>query len=347
MQAAMTSIERVLATIEHRKPDRVPVDLHNFQPAAAMLGVGLPEIFRDGELLAEAMIKAWREFNHDMILLENGTACNAQACGVEVVYDDDSAPVATVPILHDLADIRSLEVPDPYTTFPMSEILKATRIIAREIGDKVWISARADQGPFGLAALLRGMSEWMIDIGLDEQPALISEVLDFARRVATRYAYALIECGGHSTSIGESVSGPDMLSPAHYRRFAWHYQKTMVDELRAKGIIVAIHICGNTNAILDDFVATGAQILEIDHKTDMQKAKASARHKTTLLGPINTTLLYEGTPNEVDDACRQAIEVLAPDYGFILGPGCALGTHTPAENIHALVESAQKHGVYS
>jgi uroporphyrinogen-III decarboxylase len=113
MTETMTSIERVQATIEGRKPDRVPVDLHNFQPAAAMLGVPLPEIFKSGDLLAEAMIKAWREFKHDMILLENGTACNAQACGVTVVYDEDSAPVATEPVLHDLADIANLEVPDP------------------------------------------------------------------------------------------------------------------------------------------------------------------------------------------------------------------------------------------
>src|SRR5581483_8993485 len=171
MPETMTSIERVQATLEFRKPDRVPVDLHNFQPAAAMLGVSLREIFQNGDLLAEAMLNAWREFKHDMILLENGTACNAQACGVEVVYDDDSAPVATEPVLKVLADIADLEVPDPYTTFPMCEILKATRILSHEIGDKVWICARADQGPFALAALLRGLSNWMVDIGLNEQPA--------------------------------------------------------------------------------------------------------------------------------------------------------------------------------
>ena len=37
---------------------------------------------------------------------------------------------------------------------------------------------------------------------------------------------------------------------------------------------------------------------------------------------------------------------MAPDSGFILGPGCALGTETPAENIHALVEAARKYGQY-
>ena len=98
--------------------------------------------------------------------------------------------------------------------------------------------------------------------------------------------------------------------------------------------------------MLPDFVATGAQILEIDHKTDKHKAKNAARHKTCLLGPINTSLLLEGTPQEVDDACREAIAIMAPDSGFILGPGCALDPDVPADNIHALVESAKRYGVY-
>ena len=164
MPETMTSIERCLAAIELRQPDRVPVDLHNFQPAAAALGLPLSEVFQDGELLAEAMIQAWREYGHDMILLENGTACNAQACGVKVVYRDDSAPAAHEAIIKDLKDVLDKDVPDPYTTFPMSEILKATRIVSTVIGDKVWICGRADQGPMDLASQLRGISELMVDI---------------------------------------------------------------------------------------------------------------------------------------------------------------------------------------
>ncbi len=95
----MNSIERVQAAIDLKQPDRVPVDLHNFQPAANAMGLPLAEVFQDGELLAEAMLLAWREFGHDMILLENGTACNAQACGVEVIYRGDAAPAAHKPVI--------------------------------------------------------------------------------------------------------------------------------------------------------------------------------------------------------------------------------------------------------
>lgn len=346
MADTMTSIERIDATINFRKPDRVPVDLHNFQPAAFATGISMSQVFQDGELLADAMLQAWREFEHDMILLENGTACNAQACGMKVTYRDDMAPAAHNPIITSLSEVANLEVPDPYTTFPMSEILKATQILSKEIGDKVWICARADQGPMDLSGQLRGMNEIMMDIGYAEEPELIHALMDYCRRVATRYAFALIECGGHSTSIGEPLAGPELLSPKHYRQYPWKHEKRMVDELKSKGIILHNHICGNTIPIIDDFIATGAQVLEIDHKTDLRVAKEHARGKTTLLGNIDTNVLAYGSPQDVDDACREAIAVMAPDYGFILGPGCAMGPETPPDNIHALVEAAKKYGVY-
>jgi uroporphyrinogen decarboxylase len=342
----MDSVERVRAAIELREPDRVPVDLHNFQPAAFASGIPMSQVFRDGELLAEAMLQAWREFHHDMILLENGTACNAQACGAAVHYRDDTAPVVGEPLLKSLDDVAALEVPDPYTTFPMCEILKATRILSREIGSRVWICARADQGPMDLAAELRGMSNFMMDIAAGESEELIHALLDYARRVATRYALALIECGGHSTSIGEPMAGPAMLSPRHYRRFPWIHEQRMVDELKRHGIILHLHICGDTAKITEDFIATGAQVLEIDHKTDAARLKNAALGKTCLLGNIDTNLLALGKPGEVEDACRALIEVCQPGSGFILGPGCALPPNTPTDNIHALVESAKKYGSY-
>jgi uroporphyrinogen decarboxylase len=343
---SMNSIERVQAAIDLRPPDRVPVDLHNFQPAAFAMGGSMAEVFQNGELLAEAMLRAWREFGHDMILLENGTACNAQACGVKVIYRDDAAPAAHIPVINRLEDVDKLEVPDPYTAFPMCEIIKATRILSREIGDQVWICGRADQGPMDLASQLFGMEPLMLAIALGEQEELVHALLDYARAVATRYAYGLIESGARSTSIGEPVAGPDVMSPRHYRKYAQPQEKRMVDDLRAHGIILHNHIRGNTIPIINDFVATGAQVLEIDHKTDKQKAKDATRGKTCLLGPINTAVMATGTPQEVEDACREAIEILAPDSGLILGPGCALGPETPAENIHALVEAAKKYGVY-
>jgi uroporphyrinogen decarboxylase len=57
-------------------------------------------------------------------------------------------------------------------------------------------------------------------------------------------------------------------------------------------------------------------------------------------------VLALGTPAGVESAAREALEVLAPGGGLILGPGCALPPETPAENVHALVQAAHEFGRY-
>ncbi|MGD8598952.1 MAG: uroporphyrinogen decarboxylase family protein [Anaerolineae bacterium] len=344
----MNAIERTLRTLDHQIPDRVPVDLHNFLVTAQMMGVSsYADFFRDGEAMAEGQIRAWRRFGHDVLLIENGTAALAEACGVQVQYQAHSAPVAKVPAITSLDQVDELEVPDPYRDPLLSELLKATRIVVKEIGDQAFIIGRADQGPFSLACEIRGMSNFLMDLALGEQLEQIHKLLDFCRQVAARYAQAQIDQGAHCTSIGDSPSGPDLLSPRHYRQYAYPHVKRLVADLRAKGIRLAYHICGNATPIIHDMVRTGATIIEIDQKSDMRACKEAARGHTTLLGPIDPSeVLANGTPELVRDRCLEALEILAPGGGFILGPGCALPATTPAANIEALVETAKEHGVY-
>jgi uroporphyrinogen decarboxylase len=93
--------------------------------------------------------------------------------------------------------------------------------------------------------------------------------------------------------------------------------------------------------------ATGAGILEFDYKCDKAVAKRATAGKTTLLGPIDPSgVLHQGSIGDVEKTCREAIEVLAPGGGFILGPGCALPGTTPPKNIDKLVECAKVYGKY-
>lgn len=342
----MNSIERTLTTLQHQIPDRVPVDLHNFQVIARMMAVGsFADFFRDGEAMAEGHIKAWQRFGHDVVLVENGTAALAEACGVQVIYQDDAAPVAKEPAIRSLDELDKLVVPDPYKTPVLVQNLTATRIVADVIGDKAFVIGRADQGPFSLAAEIRGLDQFMLDLA--EGDERVFGLLDFAFQVVKCYAIAQIEQGAHCTSIGDSPSGPDMISPVMYRRYAYPYVERLVRELRSQNVMLAYHICGNSTPIVADMVRTGAAIVEIDQKADMQTCKHAAAGKSTLLGPIDpSAVLANGTPDLVLARCKEALEILAPGGGFILGPGCALPPTTPDENVDALIEAAHVYGRY-
>jgi MtaA/CmuA family methyltransferase len=244
-----------------------------------------------------------------------------------------------------LERIDELEVPDPFKTQPMCEVLKAVSILRRELKDQVFIQGRADQGPVALGLALRGYERFLTDLAYFEEPELIHRVLDYCVRVQTRYALALKEAGAHGTATGGA--GVDIIGPRLHRQVEHLYEKRFVEAVNRADFPVALHICGDATAILEDMVATGAPILELDYKTDMRQAKQILQGKSTFLGPVNPELLWSaGDPWEVETAARQAIEILAPGGGFILGPGCALGYSTPTDNIHALIETAHKWGVY-
>src|SRR3972149_2259645 len=86
---AMTSLERVMTVLAGGISDQVPVELHNFLMAARMAGTPLSECLQSGERMAESHIVAWRRFEHDMILVENGTTAMAQAFGCGIAYKDE------------------------------------------------------------------------------------------------------------------------------------------------------------------------------------------------------------------------------------------------------------------
>jgi uroporphyrinogen-III decarboxylase len=44
-------------------------------------GLSFPEFMQPGEAMAEGHIKAWHEYGHDQIILENSTVVLAQDCG--------------------------------------------------------------------------------------------------------------------------------------------------------------------------------------------------------------------------------------------------------------------------
>ncbi len=344
MTEEYNSVERTLRTLAFKPVDRVPVDLHNFMLTPRFLGVSdFASFYRDGEAMAEGQIKAWRRFGHDVLLVENGTAALAEACGVQVVYQKDSAPVASLPAINSLDEVDALEVPDPYKDPLLSELLKSTRIVVDEIGDQAFVIGRADQGPFSLACEIRGMSNFLLDIATRKELDKVHALLEFCTRVSERYALAQIEQGAHATSFGDSPSGPDMISPAYYREFAYPYMKKLGQNLKKKGIIMAYHICGNATPIIEDMVNTEASIIEIDQKSDQKTVKLAAAGKATLLGPVDPSeVMANGTPELVVEKCEEALENLSPGGGFILGPGCALPPITPDENIDAMIETAKR-----
>jgi len=338
-----------MCVIQGRIPDRVPVALHNFLMASRLAGHRLSECMRSGKLLAESQLKAWELFKHDVIMMENGVAASAEAFGCAVDYSDERAPTVLKGVMETLEDATKLKLPDPWDTFPLSELLKATRILRKELGDEVFILGRADQGPLSLSAILRGISgyeEIMVDIALNEKRELVEHLLDLACEHCVRFVVAQIEAGAHATSLGDT--GPEISSPDICNTYIFPRVARVADAVHKAGGVLSLHMCGNSTPVVEGMIKTGADILELDHHVDLRLTKKITQGRATVLGLIDPAgLMLNRSFDEIKESCRQTIEIMAPHGGFLIGPGCALPYQTPIDSVKAIIESAKIYGEYS
>lgn len=163
--------------------------------------------------MAEANIKYFDYFNHDVINIENGTVAMAEAMGCKVCYSENEPPKLLKPVLTNLKDVYNLKSVNPYKDGTLPEVLEATSRVAEQLGKEVFIIGEGDQGPFSLAAMLRGPEQFLIDLVEEENSAEIEYLLNFCTSNIKAYLDAQIKSGAHATSIGDSLSGPDVVSP--------------------------------------------------------------------------------------------------------------------------------------
>ena len=335
----MTGKERCLAAIEFKKTDRVPVNPENYSFCMDYCGYDFGDVNYNGDLLAECLIKTMQDFDYDGVTVDLDNAVAAGALGAQVSMRDEEPAVSRGGAIESLADIDNLKVPNPLKDGRMYVYIDCVKRLSKEIGDDKFIYAFADQGPFALAAMIRGMETFMMDIGMEEDDAAIHKLINFASKCTEVFMKALVDAGAHVVGFGEAIASPDMVSPEHYEKFAFEADARVIQAVKDYGGKTGLHICGNVTDILPLLVQTGVDLLDIDYKTDLQQCHNICGGKVAIRGPIDPSgVLMQSTPEQVRNKCREAIDILGPK-GFILSGGCDIMKVVPHENMCAMVES--------
>lgn len=343
----MNGFERCAAALSWQTPDRVPVIPQNSDMAIQHAGFSMIDASKDGEMIAEALIKAQREFGFDGIMLGPDAAILGEAIGCRTEYRHDDPPGIVAPFLDSLDDLDRLQPLDILNDGRMKEWLKATKIIKKELGDSVFLITRADQGAFDIAALLLGMENLSIELATGENKEKIHRLLEYGWNCHIAFAAAIKDAGAHMTTCGDSYSGPTLIGPAKYKEYSFPYEKRAVQEIENKiGISYSIHICGDTNGIHDIWPDTGATMFEVDHLTDILSLRKTTLGKTTLMGNLDTSMLCIGQPEDVETACKELLDIMLPESGFILSSGCSMSGNSSDELLAVMVECAEKYGRY-
>ncbi|MCL4472613.1 MAG: uroporphyrinogen decarboxylase family protein [Actinobacteria bacterium] len=336
----MNSRERFLAVLAGEMPDRVPiVPVIDGFFAPKVIGRANDECFAAGACLAEALTAARREFGYDGAVAEMGLGPHPSVLGCPVEIEGNDVPLVVEAIVGGRDDLERLVMPDPWSGGKMEPV---ERLVEDAAGSYAVIgSVRA---PFEYAATVRGLIEFMTDFYRD--PGLVRDLIEAVRPATIAVGKALIKAGVDALVVKDSFASSSMISPEHYREFAFPSERKAIAEL-AEDIPVILHICRNSMPILADMARTGAAALEIDSPIDLAAAKAAVGRKVALKGNIDAVSVIEkGSACDVEEAVRAAIAAAGDGGGFILSSGDSIPLSTPPENIAALVEYGRKYGAY-
>lgn len=343
----MTSRERVIAALERRQPDRVPLfecvidervmqailpgcDYHQFSEF-----IGLDN--------ASPNRSSWSRENVEIIDERRGLF--RDKWGVIRAFGPESTPAPVEgPIKHP-DDLKHYQPPDPEADDVLGPI---PELVARYGGRKAITAICRDA--FFNPAFLRGTAQFLMD--MVDHPRLVHELIDMCLSYDIRAMERMIAAGVDVVVLGDDYADKHstLMSPAHFRQFILPGLKRCVDAAHRAGAYVVKHSDGNLMPILEMIVATGIDALNpIEPAAGMDIGLIKQRYgdRIALVGNIDCGyLLCQAPVAEVRHVTRKTIEIAAPGGGYLLSSSNSIHSSVRPENFLAMVETLREFGQY-
>ncbi len=361
----MTSRERVLTTLAHREPDRVPVDfwattetkqrliahgkLAGEEALLQALSVDLRYVI--GPSFVGQERRRWPDGSVEDLWGVRRAAIIVHGPGYSWTYRE----VSQSP----LQGMSSVAEIDAYQGWPSAEWWDYTHVAEEcdshrgyavvNAGDRLDRTAQLKP-----ATYLRGMEQFLMDLTLEPAlaEAIIEQItayyLDYNRRVfeAARGKFDIFMMGD---DFG-TQNGP-MIGVAMWRRFFRKGFRQYCDLAHQYGMKVMHHTCGSVRALIPDLIDAGIDILQSvqPRARDMNLAELKAEFGRDLCfhGSLDIQeTMPRGTPADVRAEVRQRMADGKPGGGFIISTAHNLLPDVPIENILALYDACREFAPY-
>ena len=291
--------------------------------------------------------KAYELLGLDGLSIEYGLHGIGQAAGTILGDPENTAPPIVEHVLKDLKDVDNL---DPECVLrkndPWIELCcRACEMLVEQMGDVVGTSASLT-GPMTAASSIYPISKLLV--ATRKQPELVHKLLRFSTDALIAVSEEFAKCGV-DIFICDPVASGDIMSEKAYRELVLPYTKELAPAIHKHGVAMGYHICGNTNKITEAMLESGCDMLSVDVKVPLLRAKELGGDKVPIIGnvdPINTMML--GTPDEVrEEVMRDIADCADTPNGYIVSTGCDIPVDTPKENVMAFMDAVREYGPVS
>lgn len=339
----MTSMERVLTTLGHKEPDRVPLFLLLTMHGAKELGLSIREYFSKSEYVVEGQLRMLKKYRHDCLVPFFYAAMEAEAFGGEVIWFEDGPPNAGAPIIKTHADISNLRIPEVHDTACLVKVLDTIRALKEQAQDETPIVGVA-VSPFSLPVMQMGFSSY-IEL-MYEQPDLFNQLMAVNIEFCVSWANAQLEAGATAVCYFDPLASPTMTQRDMYLKTGFRVAKQTL--ARINGSTVTHLASGHALPVVDDIAATGTAGIGVSTMEDLAEIKAACQGKLTVIGNLNGVEMRRWTPEQAEAEVKKAIAAAAAGGGFILSDNHGEIPWQVGEDVLlAISEAVHKWGRYS
>ena len=341
-QPEMTSMERVLTTLAHREPDRVPLFLLLTLHGAKELGLSIKEYFSKAEHVVEGQIRLRARYRDDCLTNFFYASVETEAWGMEVIYSDDGPPNSGTPIIRDPEMINNLQPPEVKESPCLAKVLKATKLLKEKVKDDAPIIGVA-VSPFSLPIMQMGFDRY-IEL-MYERPELFHLLMKKNEEFCVGWANAQLAAGATAICYFDPVSSPTITPREIYLKTGFEIAKRTIARINGP---TATHMAsGRCLPIVDDLARTQTAIVGVSTLEDLADVKTACREKLTVLGNLNGIEMRRWTPEEAESIVKDAISKAGPGGGFMLSDNHGeIPWQVPDEVLMAISDAVQKWGRY-
>jgi len=306
-------MQRVLASVSHQEPDRVPLMLLFTVTGAKFSGCTIENYFADAERVAEAQIQMQLRYRSDCYFSFYYAGAEFEAFGASSIFFEDGPPNAGAPTIRNLNDITTLKVPDIESVAVLQRILTTQRLLKAHAGDSVPIIGVVIS-PFSLPVMQMGFSAYIRL--LYEQPEAFEKLMHINQEFCLRWANAQIAAGATAICYFDPVSSTSMIPNDLYLKTGFKVAQQTLAKINAP---IATHMAsGRCIKSLPDIIKTGTAIVATSVDEDLAELKKICLNKVTLMGNLNAIEMRHWTVTEAEAKVKKAIEKAAVGGGFLL-----------------------------
>ncbi len=326
----MNAKQRFEARLAGKTVDRIPNLSIVMLFAAQHTGIPYKQFVTDYRALAEAQLKTAEDFGLDILSSMSDPFRETADFGARLIYPEDDLPICSSPRIQDISDFASLSLWDPLDSVRMLDRIRAIEVFAKTKKEEYpilgWVEA-----PLAEFCDLMTLQEAMV--ALMEEPKAVQEALELLAEQAIRCALAQMEAGADVIGMGDAAAS--LVSAGMYREFIAPAEKKVIDAIQQRGAVCKLHICGNTNHILDQMIETGAKIVDIDYMVDYASAVKTAAGRTSICGNIDPVSVFlAGTENDIIREAQRCMNGM--DEKALISSGCEIPRYTRPEQLKAL-----------